>query len=182
MTKEVSAQQIRANRENAKKGGVKTQQGKNISKYNAWKHGILSNTVSEYEINDFEMLYKRLENEFRPETTIEFLLVERIALYQIRLYRASKAEARYIKESLAPSSLPNFDFLHGPVIEDDKEKYGHRLKRNVIEGINNLYLRYEKTLENRLYRALHELERIQRTRKGERVPPPLTIDASMGDR
>jgi len=38
-------QQIEANRQNAKLGGVKTEEGKEISKYNALKHGLLSKEV-----------------------------------------------------------------------------------------------------------------------------------------
>ncbi len=39
-------------------------------------------------------------------------------------------------------------------------------------------LRYETTLDRKLYRAMHELERLQRMRKGENVPPPLTMEVS----
>jgi len=37
-------------------------------------------------------------------------------------------------------------------------------------------LRYETTIERQLYRAMSELERLQRQRKGERVLPPLSLD------
>lgn len=36
-------------------------------------------------------------------------------------------------------------------------------------------LRYETTIERQLYRAVDQLERIQRTRRGEAVPPPLNV-------
>jgi len=37
-------------------------------------------------------------------------------------------------------------------------------------------LRYETKLERQLYRALGQLERLQRMRRGEAVPPPLTLE------
>ena len=37
-------------------------------------------------------------------------------------------------------------------------------------------MRYETKLERQLYRAMNQLERLQRLRKGEQVPPPLTMD------
>ena len=37
-------------------------------------------------------------------------------------------------------------------------------------------LRYETTLERQLYRAMDQLERLQRQRCGQAVPPPITID------
>ena len=39
-------------------------------------------------------------------------------------------------------------------------------------------LRYETTLDRQLYRAMNELERQQRRRQGETVPPPLTMEVS----
>jgi hypothetical protein len=39
-------------------------------------------------------------------------------------------------------------------------------------------LRYETALDRQLYRAIHELERVQRRRNGEVVPPPLTMEVA----
>jgi hypothetical protein len=39
-------------------------------------------------------------------------------------------------------------------------------------------MRYETKLERQLYRALAQLERIQRMRRGELVPAPLTVEVS----
>jgi len=39
-------------------------------------------------------------------------------------------------------------------------------------------LRYETKLERQLYRAMNQLERLQRMRQGESVPPPLTLEVS----
>ena len=37
-------------------------------------------------------------------------------------------------------------------------------------------IRYEAHLERQLYRAMDQLERLQRRRKGESVPPPLNVN------
>jgi hypothetical protein len=37
-------------------------------------------------------------------------------------------------------------------------------------------LRYEAHLDRQLYRAMDQLERLQRQRRGEKVPPPLNIN------
>jgi hypothetical protein len=37
-------------------------------------------------------------------------------------------------------------------------------------------MRYEGSLERQLYRAMHQLERLQRRRGGESVPPPVTVE------
>ncbi|NIV94069.1 hypothetical protein GWN42_15075 [candidate division KSB1 bacterium] len=37
-------------------------------------------------------------------------------------------------------------------------------------------LRYESIIERQLYKALNQLERIQRFRSGDNVPPPVGLD------
>jgi hypothetical protein len=40
-------------------------------------------------------------------------------------------------------------------------------------------LRYETALERQLFRAMTELERLQRRRLGENAPPPVTAEVSV---
>jgi hypothetical protein len=40
-------------------------------------------------------------------------------------------------------------------------------------------LRYETAIERQLYRAINELERLQRRRGGELVPPPINLEVSI---
>ncbi|MFH2056790.1 MAG: hypothetical protein ABIJ61_12595, partial [bacterium] len=42
----------------------------------------------------------------------------------------------------------------------------------------NTLLRYETTIERQLYRALNQLERLQRARQGDAVPPPIHVELS----
>lgn len=41
-------------------------------------------------------------------------------------------------------------------------------------------IRYETTIERQLYRAVSQLERLQRRRLGEPVPPPISVDVATG--
>ena len=41
--------------------------------------------------------------------------------------------------------------------------------------------RYEATLERSLYKALHELQRLQATRDGQAVPLTVVVDVSVSD-
>ena len=45
---------------------------------------------------------------------------------------------------------------------------------DVLEKI----LRYETKLERQMYRAMSQLERVQRMRRGEAVPAPMTLEVS----
>ncbi len=42
-------------------------------------------------------------------------------------------------------------------------------------------LRYESALERQLYKAIDQLERLQRSRQGDLVPPPVNIQVSNAD-
>ena len=46
--------------------------------------------------------------------------------------------------------------------------------RDTVEKI----LRYESAIERQLYRAINELERLQRRRRGEMVPPTINVEVS----
>ena len=92
MSGEISTKQIEANRENAKLGGVKTLEGKEISKYNAQKHGILGQTITKYEQESFAGIYDAIEEYYSPQGIMEILLVEKISTIYIKLFRIAKAE------------------------------------------------------------------------------------------
>jgi hypothetical protein len=183
---ETSPKQNEANRENGKKGGVKTPEGKAVSKYNALKHGILKEVVSDYEQDFYEDITERLNDQFNPVGVLEKILVDRIGVYYLKLYRVAKAENEYMKSVLNPykshinSLLGSMDYEETVV---DNEGYSPVVHDYNVEKLSDTYLRYEITIENRLYKALHELQRIQAVRNGEIVPPPVAIDVSVsGDK
>jgi len=157
---ETTQKQIEANKENGKKGGVKTEEGKAISKYNAMKHGLLSEQVlMKSEDGDALLeLEKKLRSELKPATEIELLLVDKIASNFWRLKRAlSFEEGEVICTELFTSS--KMGLMH------DADRF----------------FRYETMLEKGIYKALHELERIQAKRNGENVPPPIALDIDVSD-
>lgn len=172
----MSERQLIANRKNAKLGGVKTEEGKNIVRFNARKHGILSNLISDYEENIYADYFDKLFDELQPATSLEEILVERIAIYYLRLFRVGKAEKEYILARLNPTFEEKIcDISVG------NEGYKPVLRHEHIERLFATYSRYEGGLENRLYKAMHELERLQRMRRGENIPSPLTVEVNQGN-
>jgi hypothetical protein len=61
--------------------------------------------------------------------------------------------------------------------KEDRRLDSQEARLGVPEALDKL-LRYESALERQLYRALHHWERMQRRRKGELLPPPLSVDFS----
>jgi len=72
---EISERQPRAHQRNPKRGGVKTQEGINVSKFNAVKHGILSDAITDYDKGSYEEIHDRLKDDYRPLSTMEVLAI-----------------------------------------------------------------------------------------------------------
>ena len=168
-----SQKQIEANRENGKAGGVKTEEGKAVSKYNALKHGILSKEVL-LEGDDEKTLIeigKRLRTDLEPQTELELVLVDRITANIWRLKRVMQME----REMMEGSRESTFG--------SGSQKLGQTLTHYDIAH-NDIYgklIRYEASIERGIYKALHELQRLQAVRNGESVPPPIAVDVSVFD-
>ena len=162
---ETSQKQIEANQQNAKLGGVKTEEGKEVSKYNAVKHVILKEIVSDYEQDFYGDIEERLNEHFSPVGTLEEMLVDRIGICYLRLYRVAKAENEFMKSKLNPRRI-TFKNEFPPEYTVENEGYLPRICDYEIEKLSDVYLRYEIRAENRLYKAVSELERLQAKRNG----------------
>lgn len=169
--------QIQANQSNSLLGGVKTPEGKAVSKYNAQTHGMLRASITEYEKEIYPYLLEELESQYQPQGTVEMIIIERIALYYLKLFRVQKAETEFMKSQLNPRVIRN-TLTWSTTEEVVSEGYTPIVGAEGIEKLLTIYSRYETTLENRLFRILHELERAQKLRKGEPVVQALAVDVS----
>lgn len=171
--------QLKANQKNAKLGGVKTKEGKAIIKFNALDHGILRQTLTAYEKDFYLEIHADLINQYDPPTIFEKILIERITVYYLKLFRVQKAEQEYMNSTINPhvvkmTGLPNPHelYLREEVVN---EGYIPQITEENIQKLADVFSRYEITLENRLYKAFHELERAIMLRKGKLSPPTLNI-------
>jgi len=165
---ETSQKQIEANQENGKKGGVKTDEGKAVSRYNAIKHGLLSEEVLLNGEDETKLIEvgKKLRTELEPHTELELILVDRITANVWRLKRVMQMEREMMEDS------------QKNMFGDGVQKLGQTLTHHDIAH-NDIYgklIRYEGSIERGIYKALHELERIQAKRNGEKVPLPIALD------
>jgi len=81
-----------------KSTGPKTESGKQISRRNALKHGLTSEAIviGDEDPTNFEELRAGFEEDFQPETAVQYFLVERLAADAFRLLRIPVFEAAYI--------------------------------------------------------------------------------------
>ena len=65
---------------------------------------------------------------------------------------------------------------------EEREKRVARARQDAsrlpAEAALDKILRYEGSLERQIYRAMSQLERLQRLRRGDNVPPPMTLEVS----
>jgi hypothetical protein len=178
---EVTPKQLAANRQNALKStGPKTPEGKALVALNPIRHGLLSKEVllaGEDETALVEM-GKRLRHQLAPVGELELLLVDRIIASAWRLMRILRIEKEMMDHEVADK-------------EKDRRVYSTRKKQEPVTLWDDLesdfkyrdslfkFMRYETHIERGLYKALHELQRLQAVRSGERVPAPAVVDVDV---
>lgn len=149
------------------------------TRFNAVNHGLLAKGITELDDSDaYESLIQRLTVAYRPVGDLEIFWVRRIAFCMVRLDRAARLEAEYITAEIhlpvQEQLLP--DVLERPIVESElPAAVGSLSAINLVSG----FQRYETAIENKLYRAINQLERTQRMRRGEFVPAPAALDVSI---
>ena len=150
---DMTNKRLEANRKNCQLGGVKTSQGKSITRFNARKHGILSDLINNKEKSTHEDYVEQLYNELQPNNIIEEMLVERIAVHYMKLRRLMSAEREYIDYV---SNIEEFEF-DATIRTSDKPS----ISTDNFEKLISLYQRYEVSTENRFYKAIEELKKLR---------------------
>jgi len=97
---EISRKQLQANRQNAQKGGVKTEEGKAITRYNALKHGFYGNkNLLEGESRKvFYNFSQYIIQDLKPEGFLEKALVQKIIATLWRMRRLYRIETNEIEK------------------------------------------------------------------------------------
>lgn len=119
--KKISKKQQVANKKNAKKGGIKTDIGKQAIKHNALKHGILSSETIikrgdiEENFEEYEQLKESIFSELCPKGMIEIMLVDNILTTYWRLRRVIQTERAIIESQ-------RVGHMYGRILSKAKER------------------------------------------------------------
>lgn len=143
------------------------------TRFNAVNHGLLARGITELDDSDaYESLIQRLTLAHRPVGDLENFWIRRIAFAMVRLDRATRLEAEYIATEIHSQMQEQLR----PIVEPRLQAAVRAVSaRHLVSG----FQRYETAIENKLCRAINQLERTQRTRRGEFVPAPETLDVSI---
>jgi hypothetical protein len=155
MNNSPSPEKIAANRANAQKStGPRTAAGRNASKMNALKHGILSRETVvrgrclQEDEREFTALHQRLWDDLMPAGPLEEMLVDRIVTAHWRLRRALKAEAGEIALNVddgnwqrnhhdAAQASQQWAVLSDPVPAMRDSVLGNLIMENQLQAVRN---------------------------------------------
>ncbi len=88
-----------------------------------------------------------------------------------------------IWEALIQVCKDRIEHHKGQFLALEKQKHQNKLKLQVLAKLGNVpskqdlgrLLRYEGAIERQFYKALNQLERLQRLRSGDTVPAPVEV-------
>ncbi len=131
--RKISARKLAANLRNGAKGGVKTQEGKDRSRWNSWVHGMEANTL--LAVNDGSDTYREfrevlnvLAAEFELRTMEDYIELERAAIAIQRQRNGYKFEHAEMADSAA---------FHHPAM-DRLLRYGTAADRQLSKALAKL--------------------------------------------
>jgi hypothetical protein len=174
-----SAKKIAANRLNGQKSHGPT--NTTSTRFNATKHGLLAIGITELDdAEGYRTILRDLIRELKPVGLMETFLVRRAAVDIVRWPRATRFEAEYITGELNPpiqgyNWLDDCKLFQGPAVDPGLPA---AISFECVQKLI-LFRRYESSFAFDLFRTLHELERLQRMRKGESLPAPATVDVNI---
>ena len=189
-----SSRKIEANRRNALRStGPRTPTGKKTVAKNALKHGFFSKWLliqhpdGKEDANEYLDLCAALREHYGPNSFLEELWLEKIAVWSWRLRRLIRFESGQIALALAEhsqdmkeSSTELGEFESAPLSSPEIDSMTDHLFLPSKEELDKL-LRYEAMINRQLNHAIAELERLQRRRNEESVPAPISVDISGRD-
>jgi hypothetical protein len=171
-----SERRLLASRHNGRLGGPKTPEGKAASCLNARKHGIFASALTQYDKEEVGAIHTELHDWMCPVGPVEEMLVEKLALTYLRMQRCARAEAEYHISIWREQTDP---YRHSATVATRPGGEPCTFRDYKFEALATLFGRYDTALTNQCIRLLHEIERLQRMRKGEGVPPPIVGDLAV---
>ena len=183
----ISFAKVEANRRNAQRStGPKSEDGKRNSRNNAFKHGILSSDLiittgqGAEDSDEFAELLDALRLDLSPFGKLEEILVEKIAICFWRQKRALRCEAGLVRRRHAHNTDTTLEVLKNSLGMGENPKLKAITDHLSLPASSDLdkILRYETSIQRQLAYAVSQLERLQRARKGESVPAPVSVQLS----
>jgi len=145
--------------------GPRTEQGKNISRYNGTKHGLAGQRLimADDELEDFTRMNRAFLDDLHPEGALEISLVESIVFANWQLSRARAYETNMLTDGArlyTDPSDPDRDF---------ETEHTHGITRTFDEKLKQLdtVSRYTTRFHRQILQTEERLRALQTIRKRE---------------
>jgi hypothetical protein len=115
---------------------------------------------------------KKLRAELEPQTELELVLVDRITANVWRLKRVMQIEVEMMEKDRTKKDYSTGEMYAEPLGEALSSDFANHDTYGKL-------IRYEASIERGIYKALHELQRIQAARAGEKPPLPVAVDVEI---
>ena len=184
----ISQRKLEANRRNSQLStGPRTEEGKSQSRRNALKHGVLATALLITEGEgaedpvEFDELLGGLRRDLAPVGALEEMLIEKIAVCWWRQKRALRCEAGLVRRAFVPDSSRHLmeSLSRAVALGPNPELAAIKDHLSLPVGADlDRILRYETTVQHQLVHAINQLERLQRSGRGEHAPAPVNVQLS----
>jgi len=166
--------------ENPVEDGVETSDGKAITRFNARKHGIFATALTPEDSEELNAIEENLAADLRPVGRVEEILVETLAMTYLRMQRCARAEAEYyVRTWKKPNKREDEDAWEELKRKRACKAWAVPFQDEQFRYAAELIGLYNARLTSQFMKTLHEIERRQRLRKGENVPPPSVADINI---
>jgi hypothetical protein len=179
-----SLRQLDANRRNGRKGGPKTEAGKQRSRLNRLKHGLTSTTLvvlpDELQ-HEYDEVLRGFRESFQPHNAAEEALVLRFAQAHWRSLRSRRVETGILDITTATERTRAQN-----MVEDCPEDLNAHNAIAVGFMTNpaerwKTYLRYDTTIARDFFRTIDTLTRLQSARRRSTPPQKQVVAAAAGE-
>jgi hypothetical protein len=184
-----SERQRESNRRNGRRGGPKTETGKQRSRLNSVTHGLTAATLvllREEDHHEYEEILSGFRESLQPHGAIEDALVLRLAQTHWRGLRSRRVETGMLEISAAAQRGLARQLVEGcPEHLDPHNAIGVGFIATPAERWQT-WLRYDTTISRDFFRTLDTLTRLQRARhdnqrdKPASPPAPVLVAAADG--
>ena len=176
MEKKTSIKQVEANKVNALKWWVKTEEGKEIVSRNAIKHWLTSFMIIDNEEKErYDSMLNVLVEELKPESLLETMVIERIALSYTKLQRVVKLDTKQVGMENLQKEIRYLEYFM-PVRENLLSKYeldmydttDQETEKKIVEIEKKIRSIREKLVElNRTYIWFSEMDTFEKLQRYE---------------
>ena len=149
-----------------------------------WRKGLAEHGLNfEHDMDTLRQIYGHQDLEMcREGLPFAYCIVTMLRKQVDELKEGGGLTRKQAKRALlkeAKREIKKLVRLEKKVKKEQDERLAYEAGTHMIPMASERLMRYETMLSRGIRRAMNQLERLQRLRRGERIPPPVQLDVSL---